>query len=405
MRRMMSNQEPKADKATVLIRVIACTAILALGVVGFKVLKSRKKPPSQAVQIERALKVEAQSVSFVDVPVIIEAHGQLRSIRMVEIAAEVAGSVVEVHPRLQTGEVIAAGELLFAIDDRDYRSEYESNKTRLEILQRDKTLTVKELARVRTLFEKSNVGTRAGVEKAEQAANSSADRLAQVQQAMTRAQINLERCRVFAPFTARITSKKIEKGQYVAPGKIVLGLADDSVLELEVPLDSGDAFQWLQFTESDSAAEAWFAGLKQMQCTVSWTEDATNSAIATLDRVSIFDEKTRTVKVVLRIDAKQFAGKNKTMPLVSGMFCKALIPGGSMAQVIELPRWAVSFKNTVYVIRQERLATVPVIVARVQDNKSYISKGLTEGDLVVTTRLVDPLERSLVQVVTGAAHE
>ncbi len=401
----MSNQEPKADKATVLIRVIACTVILALGVVGFKVLKGRKKPPSQAVQTERALKVEAQSVSFVDIPVLLEAHGQLRSIRMVEIAAEVAGSVVEVHPRLQTGEVIAAGELLFAIDDRDYRSEYESNKTRLEILQRDKTLTVKELARVRTLFEKSNVGTRAGVEKAEQAANNSADRLAQVQQAMTRAQINLERCRVFAPFTARITSKKIEKGQYVAPGKIVLGLADDSVLELEVPLDSGDAFQWLQFTESGSVAEAWFAALKQMQCTVSWTEDATNSAIATLDRVSIFDDKTRTVKVVLRIDAKQFAGKNRTMPLVSGMFCKALIPGGSMTQVVELPRWAVSFKNTVYVIRQGRLATVPVVVARVQANKSYISKGLTAGDLVVTTRLVDPLERSLVQVVTGAGHE
>ncbi len=401
----MSENEMKTDKATVLIRVIACIVILALGFAGFKMLKGKKKAPSQAIQKERALKVAIQPASFVNVPVVIEAHGQLRSIRMVEIAAEVAGSVTEVHPRLQTGEVISAGELLFAIDDRDYRSEYESSKTRLEILQRDKALTAKELARVRTLFEKSNVGTRAGVEKAEQAANSSADRLAQVQQALTRAQIKLERCRVVAPFTCRITSKKIEKGQYVAPGKIVLGLADDSVLELEVPLDSGDAFHWLQFKEGGSAAEAWFAGLQAVQCAVSWTEDVANSAIATLDRVSVFDEQTRTVKVVLRIDAKQFAGQNKRMPLVSGMFCKALIPGGSMEQVVELPRQAVSFKNTVYVVREKRLTTVPVVVARVQDNKSYISKGLTAGDMVVTTRLVDPLERSLVQIVKGAANE
>ncbi len=395
----MSEKETKVDRSTVLIRVIACVLILALGFVGFKILKGRKKPPAHAAIKERPLKVEAQSVSFSNVPVLIEAHGQLRSIRMVEIAAEVAGSVVEVHPRLQRGEVIAEGELLFAIDDRDYRSEYESNKTRLTILKRDKELTANELARVRSLFEKNKVGTRAGVEKAEQAANSSADRFAQVKQAMTRAEINLERCRVVAPFTCRIISKKIEKGQYVAPGKIVLGIADDSILELEVPLDSGDAFQWLQFAENSGAGAAWFAKVKPVQCEVSWTEDASNRAIGILNRVSFFDEQTRTVKIVLNIDAKQFQEQSAAMPLVSGMFCRVLVPGGSMQQVVELPRSAVSFENTVYVIRDSRLVTVPVVVARVQDNKSYISKGLKDGEQVVTTRLVNPLERSLVKVV------
>ncbi len=73
-----------------------------------------------------------------------------------------------------------------------------------------------------------------------------------------------------------------------------------------------------------------------------------------------------------------------------------------MKQVVELPRWAVSFENTVYVIRDGRLVTVPVVVARVQDNKSYISTGLKDGEQVVTTRLVNPLERSLVKVVGGS---
>lgn len=404
----MSEQQKSSVRATIIIRVIACLLILLIGFGGFKFLKSRKKAPTQAKQVERPLKVAAVSATFIDVPVQIEAHGELRSIRMVEIAAEVAGSVVEVHPRLQIGEIIAQGELLFAIDDRDYRSEYESNRTRLAILKRDKELTARELGRVRTLFEKNKVGTMAGVEKAEQAANSSADRLAQVQQAMTRAKINLERCRVLAPFTCRITSKKIEKGQYVAPGKIVLGLADDSVLELEVGVDSRDAFKWLQFTEKKSGepavSEAWFANLKPVQSEVIWTADAENRAMATLDRVSSFDKSTRTVKVVLQIDSRQFGAQKSPMPLVAGMFCRAAIPGGSMEQVVELPRWAVSFENTVYVIRDGRLETVPVQVARVQDNKAYISKGISQGDMVITTRLVNPLERSLVQVLNGRAH-
>lgn len=402
-------QNQESMRTTVIIRVIACLIILMIGFGGFKFLKGQKKAPGHAKQVERPLRVRAVEARFKDVSVQIETHGELRSIRMVEIAAEVAGSVVEVHPRLQTGEIIAEGELLFAIDDRDYRSEYESNKTRLAILERDQELTAKELVRVRTLYEKNKVGTRAGVEKAEQAANNSADRLAQVQQAMIRAGIKLERCRVLAPFRCRITSKNIEKGQYVAPGKIVLGLADDSVLELEVPLDSRDAFEWLPFVgnthDKPVASAAWFAAVEPVQCEVIWTEDVNNKATGVLNRVSSFDEKTRTVKVVLQIDSRQFAKQNRPMPLVAGMFCRITIPGGLMKDVVELPRWAVSFENTVYVIRDGRLETAPVQVVRVQDDKAYISKGLVQGDMVITTRLVNPLERSLVEVVKAVSSE
>ena len=398
----MAEQRGKTGPATVIIRVVACCIILAMGFGGFTFLKSRKKAPAQAKVTERPLKVEAVAATMADVPVVIEAHGELRSIRLVDIAAEVAGSVVEVHPRLQTGEVIAKGELLFAIDDRDYRTDYESNKDRLETLKRDRELTSKELQRVQTLYEKNKVGTRAGVEKAEQAANSVVDRLAQVRQAMVRAQINLERCRVAAPFTCRVTSKNIEQGQYVSPGKIVLGLADDSVLELEVPVDSRDAFQWLQFTGQKRGGEmssgAWFSELSPVPSTIIWTEDPRNRAVATVDRVSLFDEETRTVKVVLRIDSEQVNNKSSSFPLVAGMFCKVEIPGRSLQQVVELPRWAVSFESTVYTIRDGRLQTTQVTVARVQNDKAYISAGLEAGDMVITTRLANPLERSLVEV-------
>ncbi len=394
-------QNKKNMGAGILIRVVACCVILFIGFGVFSFLKSRKKAPSHTTPEERPLKVEVEAVTLKDVPVFIEAHGELRSIRTVNISAEVAGKVTELHPNLQTGELIRRGELLFAIDDRDYRSEYESNKKRLAILKRDKEISTKELARVRTLFEKKKVGTRAGVEHAEKLANSSADRLAQVEQAMVRAAINLERCRFFAPFHCRITSKSIEKGQYVAPGKVVMGLADDSILELEVPIDSRDVFQWLQFAVDESVENVgvgWFSSLTPVSCEVFWTENEKNRATALLQRVSSFDKKTRTVKVILQIDSKQFAGSSQSIPLVSGMFCRAVIPGRSMSQVVELPRRAVSFENTVYVVRNNRLETVPVKVVRVQDNMAYISEGLDPGDMVITTRLVAPLERSLVEL-------
>ncbi len=57
-----------------------------------------------------------------------------------------------------------------------------------------------------------------------------------------------------------------------------------------------------------------------------------------------------------------------------------------------------SFKNTVYLAADNRLKTQPVKAAHKADNKAYISAGLNAGDIVITTRLADPLENALVEI-------
>ncbi len=70
-----------------------------------------------------------------------------------------------------------------------------------------------------------------------------------------------------------------------------------------------------------------------------------------------------------------------------------------MENVYRLPRWAVSFSNTVYTVQNNRLKTVPVTVVRSQGEQTFVATGLTPGDRVITTRLVDPLENSLLEIV------
>jgi multidrug efflux system membrane fusion protein len=57
----------------------------------------------------------------------------------------------------------------------------------------------------------------------------------------------------------------------------------------------------------------------------------------------------------------------------------------------------VSFNNTVYLAVDRRLKTVDVEVAKIDDDVAYITGGLSNGDLVITTRLVDPLENTLLE--------
>ena len=113
----------------------------------------------------------------------------------------------------------------------------------------------------------------------------------------------------------------------------------------------------------------------------------------------VFDQQTRTLTVAVRIDSNEATENDvKGLPVVEGMFCSVDIPGKTLNNIYRLPSWAVSYKNTVYKIQDSRLTTVPVTVARVEADTVIVSDGLQPEDLVVSTRLADPLENTLLEV-------
>jgi catabolite regulation protein CreA len=65
----------------------------------------------------------------------------------------------------------------------------------------------------------------------------------------------------------------------------------------------------------------------------------------------------------------------------------------------------VSFENTAYVSADSRLKTVTVQVERVQGEEVFVSSGLTAGDVAVVTRLIDPLENTLLELTFADEQE
>lgn len=439
----LNHNKTNRTKNNIIFRILICVLVLTIGIFGMTSLASLKKPPTQTKNKERALRVEAIQVQPVDAPVVITGYGEVHALKVVSISPVVSGNIVEIHPRLDAGEIIPGGETLFKIDTRNYdaavketraiveqckntikrlEKQYAIDQQRLHTLQRNRELVEREFDRLRNLYEKNKVGTRSGVEKAEQTLNAATDHVDQLNQALAlypiqikealsslasaRARlsvaiVNLDRCTVTADFKARLKSVFIEKGQYVSPGQQALTLADDSTLEIHVPLDTRDARQWLQFAGSRKHnGTAWFTGLEPVICTIRWTEESSHHTWqGTLHRVVRFDQQTRTLSVAVRIASTDAVGNGgQGLPLVEGMFCAVEIPGKTLKKIYRLPSWAVSYKNTVYKIQDSRLKTVPVKVARVEGDTTIVSDGLQSGDLVVSTRLADPLENTLLKV-------
>lgn len=425
------------------IRIVVCVLILFTGIGGFAALASLKKPPAEAHNGERPLKVKVMSVSARTIPITVTGYGQVRALNVVKLSAQVGGQVVALHPRLEVGELIDEGELLLRIDPRDYAAAVAQSRAeaaqwssvvqrlqkqagidgkRLKTLERSRELARAEFERVQTLFAAHSVGTRSGVDRAEQAYNASVDQADQMAQTVAlypirikesrsslaaararlkQAQANLERCEVRAPFTGRLTLASVEQGQFVAPGTAVAAMADDTVLEIQVPLDSRDVRQWLRFADLEtSTAGAWFGRPEAVECRVRWTEDKQGHVWrGTLHRVVAFDQKTRTITVAIRVHAAVARSENGGLPLVAGMFCAVEIPGRDLPNAFQVPRAAVSYTNTVFLAQGDRLKTRSVQVARVDGDDAYITEGLSNSDRVIVTRLVDPLENSLLEIL------
>jgi multidrug efflux pump subunit AcrA (membrane-fusion protein) len=447
----MGSMEKNQPKKHVMMRIVICTLIILSGWAGMNGLASLKQPPTEALTGERPIKVQVTTAQPGDYPVAITGYGEARALTVVTIAPEVSGRVVYTHPNLKTGQIIPLGDVLFRIDPSDYEAGLQEARAgvtqwqavvarlkkqlaidtqRLKTLARSAQLAKTEFERINRLFEADRVGTRSGVDQAERAYNSALDQADQISQAVslyplqireaesnlasTRARLsmaetNLSRCTIASPFNSRIKSVALESGQFVSSGQNVLTLVDDTVLEIQVSLDSRDARQWLQFEQAvGRGPAAWFATLKPVECTIRWTEDKTGSAwTGILNRVVTFDQQTRTLSVAVRVNAQSaMADGDRSLPLVEGMFCTVDIPGRTMRDVYRLPRQAVNFENRAYLVNSDnRLKTVDVRVERIEGEYVYVGQGINPGDTVILTRLIDPLENVLLEFVDATAKE
>lgn len=418
---------------------------VVLGVVLKVVLTSFQTAPQQAETTEPILQVQVTQVHPEDVRVTITGCGEVRSLDVTAITAKVSGDIVTIHPRLEQGEVIPEGELLFRIDPQDYevakaqaeaqaeqlkstisrlRQQHSIDRDRLETLGRTLELARSEFERDRALYEEDDVGTESMVNRSEISFNQTSDTYDQLAQmvalnptrireaesgldaakaGLKKAEINLARTEVRAPFNARIKEVHVEVGQYATPGGPLLTLANDSLLEISVPLDSRHVRSWMRFEETQAAnGESWFGKPEAVQCRITWTEETGGQCwLGTLNRVERFDQTTRTVTVAVRIGGEEAGAGGEGLPLVEGMFCAVEIPGKTMEQVYRLPRWAVSFEGLVYMAEDQRLKRRHVDIARNQDEDTFVSGGLEPGELVVTTRLVTPLPNTLLDFELG----
>ena len=356
-----------------------------------------------------------------------EGYGQVRPARVWTAIAQVAGRIMEIHPKLRNGEILPEGALLVRIDATDYELSVSKAKAELAELEvqeknaraslaieeRNLSLASKDMQRKQSLLKKGTV-SQSSVDDAERVMLSKDSTvqnlrntlaLIPTQRRVLEAKVDgalrdIERTEVRAPFTMRIAALSVEAEQYVGLGKSMFEGDDISRIEVNTQL-------------ALSTLRNLFIGRKDIVLDVAKMSEqvSANIGIDPLVRLDMgnhiaewqgefvrfsdtVDPETRTMGVVVAVD-KPFEKikPGYRPPLSKGMFVQVVLRGRRQQARIVIPRNAIRNNNVHVADQDNRLLKKPVEILFNQGSYSVIAKGLEQGERVL---LSDP-----VPAVTG----
>jgi RND family efflux transporter MFP subunit len=168
-------------------------------------------------------------VRFIRLPLYETATGTIRSVHETTIASKLLARVVAVN--LKAGQSVHAGEVLVQLDDTDLRAKFQQAKAAVSSADAIHSQAVSDERRSAQL-RKSNVVSQQEYEKNVTAVTSSAAELLRAQETVKEMQAMLDWATVRSPSDGIVTDKKIDVGDMVTPGQVLLTLFDPKQMQL-----------------------------------------------------------------------------------------------------------------------------------------------------------------------------
>ena len=376
------------SRKTVLLKIALPIVVILAGFAGMQIMVYSRTAPKKEVKESRGVLVEVKSITRENLPVVVIGTGTVGSRQEASITPQVSGKVTYLAPGFVVGGLFAKGDLLFKIEDSDYRLAIQRAKGTIAKAEYD-LATVEGQAHVaRIEWERLNLA-----EKKEpnplvlyepQLKNAQAN-VDSAKAALSQAELDLARTSVYAPFPCLVRSEEIDLGQYVTVGKSVATVAGTGAAEIVVPLPL-EEMQWITIPRKGSGGTGSKALVKLAvgDQVHTWK----GRVVRSLGEV---DSRGRMAQVVVAVaDPYNLGGGAGTRrrDLEIGMFVDVEIIGKTLNGVYALPRSALRDGDTVWTMDDEgTLRVTPVTVVRRERNTIVLRDGFPEGAEVVLTNI------------------
>lgn len=338
----------------------------------------------------------ARGVAFVEtmraapqrVRMTVTTHGTVVPKTESHLVSEVSGRIVSVAPSMVSGGFFARGDVLVEIERVDYEAALQQARANAASATGELRNAERAYERRRELIENRSIS----VAQRDDALTRLTVARATLQDAaarVARAERDLERTRLVAPYDGRVRTERVDPGQFVNRGESVATLYSIDLAEVRLPVHDDDlAFLPLSLAKAGDAARQ--TPMVTLRARFAGAERAWQGRVVRTE--GELDPKTRMVNVIVQVpDPYEQAGGRP--PLTVGLFVEAEILGNEYDGIVALPRTALQGGNRVYVAdADDRLAFRDVTILRIVGDTVYVSGGLREGDEVCLDALGDAIE-------------
>ena len=157
------------------------------------------------------------------------AVGTVKPVHESAIGSKLLARVVEVN--VKAGQAIGAGDVLVRLDDADLQARLEQAQAAQAGTLARQVQAEADFQRAQSLLQKKAV-SQASFEQAVAARKSAASELERALQAVQEARTVLDYATIRAPFSGIVVDKRVESGDTVAPGQVLLTIFDPTRMQM-----------------------------------------------------------------------------------------------------------------------------------------------------------------------------
>ncbi|MBK1854582.1 efflux RND transporter periplasmic adaptor subunit [Verrucomicrobiaceae bacterium 5K15] len=306
-----------------------------------------------------SIKTKVLPLEKEDYTVEVYTQGDIRAHHNTALTAQVGGRVMKISPKFEDGAFFQKGDVLVEIDTADYLTEIESAKAQLA---RAESLYAQEQARAKqALLNWKDAGfddTPSDlVLRKPQLRQTEAD-VTSAQAALERAERNLSRTKVKAPYNGRVRLRTVGIGQQVGSNTTLGEIFTTDIAEVRLPITTRD----LEFYSppnkplTEHSAEAKEITLTSIVASHSTSQSWKARIIRAEGEL---DADSRQIFVIARIQ-DPFGLKADTPALYIGQPVRAAIPAHVLKDVYTVSREHLSDLNEIIVIREGKIVHLDI---------------------------------------------
>jgi len=292
-----------------------------------------------------AMLVAVETVERGDYRPTVVALGTVRPEREIVLRPRVEGEVLARHPRFTPGGIVERGSVLVELDPADYQTAL--GRAESALAEAEAALAI-EQGRKRVAeqdyraFDRELPDERKALALREPQLRTARARVDAARAAVERAELDLARTRIVAPFDAMVLRRLVDVGSQVGAGDQLAHLVgtDTYWVEATVPLAK---LPWLAIPEGEEPGAA-----VTLRNRTAWPQAATREGrIHRL--IGALDDETRLARVLVAVEDALARGEAAAgVRLVIGEVLEARIEGELLSDVVRLPRALLRSGDTVW---------------------------------------------------------